>query len=100
MSKELEALEVLGNTVIHHIDSCGNITNNKVSDSNEFKLIKQALERAKKVEELLDLYRLQQEFKERYNTQVRLLDRQETLDSIREIAEEIYLKEKELEELK
>ena len=43
-------------------------------------------ERAKKVEELLDLYRLQQEFKERYNTQVRLLDRQETLDDIREIA--------------
>ena len=43
MSKELEALEVLGNTVIHHIDSCGNITNNKVSNSNEFKLIKQAL---------------------------------------------------------
>jgi long-subunit acyl-CoA synthetase (AMP-forming) len=62
--------------------------------------IAKALERAKKVEELLDLYRLQQEFKERYNTQVRLLDRQETLDDIREIAEEIYRKEKELEALK
>jgi len=61
---------------------------------------KSALETAEKEHELLDLYRLQQEFKERYNTQVRLLDRQETLDSIREIAEEIYLKEKELEELK
>ena len=60
----------------------------------------QTEERAKKVEELLDLYRLQQEFKERYNTQIRLLDKQETLDDIREIAEEIYLKEKELEELK
>lgn len=59
-----------------------------------------ALERVKKVEELLDLYRLQQEFKERYNTQVRLLDRQVTLYDIREIAEEIYLKENELEEPK
>jgi len=56
--------------------------------------INDALLRAKKVEELLDLYRLQQEFKERYNTQVRVLDRQETLDDIREITEEIYLKEK------
>ena len=64
------------------------------------KLIIKSLERAKKVEELLDLYRLQQEFKERYNTQVRVLDRQETLDTLREIAEEIYLKEKELEEMK
>lgn len=59
-----------------------------------------ALERAKIEHELLDLYRLQQEFKERYNTSVRLLDQQECLDTIREIAEEIYLKEKELEELK
>jgi len=62
-------------------------------------IIKKALERAKKVEELLDLYRLQQEFKERYNTQDGVLDRQETLDTLREITEEIYLKEKELEEL-
>jgi len=53
--------------------------------------------RLEKVEELLDLYRLQQEFKERYNTAVRLLDQQEILDTLREIAEEIYLKEKELE---
>ena len=75
--------------------------------TEEYKIINQAIDefeaksdRLKKVEVLLDLYRLQQEFKERYNTQVRVLDRQETLDSIREIAEEIYLKEKELEELK
>lgn len=57
-------------------------------------------ERAKKVGELLDLYRLQQEFKERYITEVRPLDRQKTLDDIREITEEIYLKEEELEEMK
>ena len=62
--------------------------------------LRHVLKRAKKVEELLDLYQLQQEFKERYNTQVRVLDRQETLDNIREITEEIYLKEKELEEMK
>ena len=67
---------------------------------DKLKGIKQSLERAKKVEELLDLYRLQEEFKERYNTQVRILDKQDTLDTLREIAEEIYLKEKELEELK
>lgn len=62
-----------------------------------FRQQKKKDERAKKVEELLDLYRLQHEFKERYNTSVRLLDQQECLDTIREIAEEIYLKEKELE---
>ena len=62
--------------------------------------INKALETAKKEHELLDLYRLQQEFKERYNTQVRVLDRQKTLNDIREIAEEIYLKEKEIEEMK
>lgn len=65
---------------------------------DKLKSVKQALKRAKKVEELLVLYQLQQEFKERYNTQVRVLDRQKTIDVIREIAEEIYLKEKELEE--
>ena len=64
------------------------------------KVIERELKRLAKVEELLDLYRLQQEFKERYNTEVRILDKQETLDAIREIAEEIYEKEKELEELK
>jgi hypothetical protein len=61
--------------------------------------LRRALKRAKKVEELLDLYRLQQEFKERYITEVRPLDRQKTLDDIREITEEIYLKEEELEEM-
>ena len=71
-----------------------------VENAYELTTLDKALERAKKVEELLDLYRLQQEFKERYNTQVRVLDRQETLDTLREIAEEIYLKEKELEEMK
>jgi formaldehyde-activating enzyme involved in methanogenesis len=62
--------------------------------------IQTALERLPKVEELLDLYQLQNEFKERYNTEVRILHKQKTLNCIREIAEEIYLKEKELEELK
>lgn len=79
----------------------------KISDKSKedssilyYNLYKEAKRKLKKVEELLDLYRLQQEFKERYNTSVRLLDQQEYLDNIREIAEEIYLKEKELEEMK
>lgn len=59
-----------------------------------------ALKRAKKVEELLDLYRLLLEFKERYNTSVRLLDQMKCLDNIRDISEEIYLREEELEERK
>ena len=63
-------------------------------------LICEIAERAEEVEILLDLYRLLLEFKERYNTLVRVLDRQECLENIREISEEIYLKEKELEELK
>ena len=59
-----------------------------------------ALERAKKVEELLGLYRLEKEAKEKYHTSGSLYVMQHVLDELREIAEEIYLKEKELEEIK
>lgn len=38
-----EALEKIGNTVLHHIDEIGNITTHKLSESNEYKLVKQAL---------------------------------------------------------
>ncbi len=58
--------------------------------------INTALETAKKEHELLDLYQLLIEFKERYNTAVRLLDKQDALDNIREITNEIYELEREL----
>lgn len=58
--------------------------------------VRTALETAKKEHELLDLYRLLIEFKERYNTDVRLLDKQDALDNIREITDEIYELESEL----
>ena len=68
----------------------------KIIDDVVFK----ALTRAKKVEGLLDLYRLQQEYRKRHTAELRSWRRQQILDSIEEIAEEIYLKEKELEEQK
>ena len=71
-----------------------------IMGDDEIKIFDNFFERAKKVEELLDLYRLLQEFKERYNTEIRPLDRQKILDDIREIAEIIYIKEEELEEMK
>ena len=62
--------------------------------------IAKALERAKKVEELLGLYRLEKELKEKYHTSGSLYIMQHVLDELRDIAEEINLKEKELEEMK
>ena len=56
--------------------------------------------RAKKVEELLGLYRLEKELKEKYHTSGSLYIMQHVLDELRDIAEEINLKEKELEEMK
>lgn len=63
-------------------------------------IIVKALKRAKKVEELLGLYRLEKETKEKYHTSGSLYVMQHVLDELREIAEEINLKEKELEEMK
>lgn len=62
----------------------------------EYEIVLSAIETAKKEHELLDLYRLLIEFKERYNTDVRLLDKQDALDNIREITDEIYELESEL----
>jgi len=59
---------------------------------------KKLLLQQEKKNELLDLYRLLNEFKERYNIEGKILDKQKTLDTIREITEEIHLKEIELAE--
>lgn len=58
------------------------------------------LKKQQKVEELLELYRLEKEAKEKYHTSGSLYVMQHVLDELREIAEEINLKEKELEGLK
>jgi hypothetical protein len=56
--------------------------------------------RLAKVEELLKLYRLEKELKEKYHTIGSLYVMQHVLDELREIAEEICIKENELEEMK
>ena len=53
-------------------------------------------ERAKKVEELLELYRLEKELKEKYHTSGSLYIMQHVLDEIRDVAEEIQQIEEEL----
>lgn len=58
--------------------------------------IEQYITEQEKKDTLLDLYRLYNEFLERYYTQDRLLDRQRDLDMLREIREEIYALEEEL----
>lgn len=69
------------------------------SGSIEKEKIIKALKRAKIEHELLDLYRLQQEFQERYNTEERLIQKMHCLEELNEIRDELYNKEKELEEL-
>ena len=62
--------------------------------------IRLALERAKKVEELLGLYRIYEQLKEAYTVNDSVLKGQIIVDRLREINEEINIQEKELEELK
>ena len=62
--------------------------------------INRALERAKKVEELLELYQLKDELKEHYAVNDSVLKGQEILDRLRQVCEEINIKEEELEEMK
>lgn len=69
------------------------------SKSDKHDRVIKALERAKKVEELLN-FLLQKVFKENYYTDVKLLEQQKTIDYIRKIHEEIILEEKEFEVLK
>ena len=54
--------------------------------------------RVNKKDELLGLYRLQQEFQEKYSTEERLIQKMRCLDELREIKEELDALEKELKE--
>ena len=63
-------------------------------------IVKRYMKQQAKVEELLALYRLEKEAKEKYHTSGSLYIMQHVLDELREISEEINLKEEELEELK
>jgi len=58
------------------------------------------INKVEKITELLGLYRLEKELKEKYHTSGSLYIMQHVLDEIRDVAEEIYLKEKELGEMK
>jgi len=50
--------------------------------------------------DLLDLYRLNDELKEHYAVINGIIEKHKTLDKIREVSEEINIKEEELEEMK
>ena len=62
--------------------------------------LEKALERAKKVEELLELYRSKDMLMEDCYTYGSLWDSLKALDNLRSVREEIEVLEKELEELK
>lgn len=70
-------------------------------DTKHYPITIKALERAKKVEELLGLYRIKDMFSETYiSRDFSILRGQEVIDTLRSIREEINIKEKELEEMK
>ena len=70
------------------------------ADKDSIDEINRALERAKKVEELLELYQLKDELKEHYAVNDSVLKGQEILDRLRQVCEEINIKEEELEKMK
>ena len=61
---------------------------------------KLALETARKEHDLLELYQLKDELKEHYVVNDSVLKGQEILDRLRQVCEEINIKEEELEEIK
>ena len=70
------------------------------ADKDSIDEINRALEIAKKEHELLELYQLKDELKEHYAVNDSVLKGQEILDRLRQVCEEINIKEKELEEMK
>ena len=68
--------------------------------NHAFAIAKKEHERLEKVEELLELYQLKDELKEHYAVNDSVLKGQEILDRLRQVCEEINIKEEELEELK
>ena len=70
-------------------------------EENEWlRRVYKALERAKKVEDLLDLYHLKDMHLDDYYTYGSLRGSQKALDNLRSVRDEIEVLEKELEELK
>ena len=70
------------------------------ADKDSIDEINRALEIAKKEHDLLELYQLKDELKEHYAVNDSVLKGQEILDRLRQVCEEINIKEKELEEMK
>lgn len=85
-----EALKIIAEAKVHNIhqDYFGCVQFEK------------ALERAKKIEELLELYRFKNYNMEDYYTYNSLRGSQQAFDNLKNINEEICIKENELEELK
>lgn len=91
-----EAIKVLKRNCVSEQWLKENATDEDANGCDEAREYNEVVNFFEKEHELLDLYRLLIEFKERYNTAVRLLDKQDVLDNIREITDEIYELEREL----
>ena len=105
-----EALEILKNRIttlsLNHKIGSRDIAKQEVKEivmcieTHVIPTLEKALERAKKVEELLELYRSKDMHMEDYYTYGSLRGSQKALDNLRSVREEIEVLEKELEEMK
>ncbi len=105
-----EALEYLKNRIttlsLNHKISNRDIAELEVKEivmsieTHVIPTLEKALERAKKVDELLRLYRSKDMHMEDYYTYGSLRGSQKALDNLRSVREEIEVLEKELEEMK
>lgn len=105
-----EALEYLKNRIttlsLNHKIGSRDIAKQEVKEivisieTHVIPTLEKALERAKKVEELLEVYRSKDMLMEDYYTYGSLRGSQKALDNLRSVREEIEVLEKELEELK
>ena len=104
------ALEILKNRIttlsLNHKIGSRDIAKQEVKEivmcieTHVIPTLEKALERAKKVEELLEVYRSKDMHMEDYYTFGSLRGSQKALDNLRSVREEIEVLEKELEEMK
>ena len=104
------ALEILKNRIttlsLNHKIGSRDIAKQEVKEivmcikTHVIPTLEKALERAKKVEELLELYHSKDMHMEDYYTYGSLRGSQKALDNLRSVREEIEVLEKELEEMK
>ncbi len=104
------ALEILKNRIttlsLNHKIGSRDIAKQEVKEivigikTHVIPTLDKALERAKKVEELLEVYRSKDMHMEDYYTYGSLRGSQKALDNLRSVKEEIEVLEKELEEIK